>query len=475
MLAATDTTETSEPGRDRTPVSQWQPLAVLAAIPFVFLRIRLGPVSDPDTYWHLRAGQHLLRSWSFAGRDPYSAFTSRPWLLHEWIPELLTSWADAWFGLPGVAWLAFAGYLILFAMLVRASRERAGLLPSILAAFVGWIGAIGSLTPRPQIVTLIFIVVTVSAWHRTLRDGKPRWWLVPLSWIWASSHGMWFIGPLIGLFAILALLLDRRVDMAHAWRLAAIPASGVLIAALTPVGPALLTAPFSVSDYIAFVSEWGPPNIRDLFAQATFGMLVVIAVVWARKPPASWFDILTWCLALGWSLLYARTVAVGAVLVAPLFAQTLHVMLGRGIERRSRAEGFVLAGAIGSALLLAAVLSPKLAAQPGQMPTSLDDSLDALPAKTVVFDEYELGGWLMWRHPSLHPVVDPRTELFDIGYFKRYLAARQAEPGWPSFIDETRSGAAVVPISSALGQALKDVRGWTEVGRGDGYLLLKAP
>jgi hypothetical protein len=230
-----------------------------------------------------------------------------------------------------------------------------------------------------------------------------------------------------------------------------------------------------VSAYTGFVSEWGPPNIRDLFVQATFVMIVVIAIRWARDGAAGWGEILTWCLALGWTLLYARTVAVGAILLAPLFAQALQMALRRTAEERSRAEQMALSGGICLAMIVVVVVAPRFAKDPARMPIALDRSLESLPAGTVVFDEYQLGGWLMWRHPQLSVVVDPRTELYDIGYFKRYLAARQAEPGWPYFIDETRSGAAVVPISSALGQALKDVRGWTEVGRGDGYLLLKAP
>jgi hypothetical protein len=158
-----------------------------------------------------------------------------------------------------------------------------------------------------------------------------------------------------------------------------------------------------------------------------------------------------------------------------MFAQFLQAALRRSAEERYRAEQVVMSVTVCLALIATMIVAPRLARAPVQMPKALDGALEALPAGTVVFDEYQLGGWLMWRHPSLRPVVDPRTELYDLAYFKRYLAARQAEPGWQAFIDQTESRAALVPTSSALGQAVKDVRGWREIDRGDGYLLLEAP
>jgi hypothetical protein len=100
------------------------------------------------------------------------------------------------------------------------------------------------------------------------------------------------------------MVMDRRIEQRQAVKLAAIPALSLVVAAATPVGPRLLLVPVSVRDYTGFVSEWDPPNIRDPFVAATFIMVVVIAVRWAREGAATWSDILTWCLALGWTLLY---------------------------------------------------------------------------------------------------------------------------------------------------------------------------
>src|SRR5689334_14424059 len=66
---------------------RWLPLVLLALVPFVLLRLGLHPVGDPDTFWHLRAGDHLWGTWQFSGPDPFSRFSTRTWVLHEWLPE----------------------------------------------------------------------------------------------------------------------------------------------------------------------------------------------------------------------------------------------------------------------------------------------------------------------------------------------------------------------------------------------------
>ena len=38
-----------------------------------------------------------------------------------------------------------------------------------------------------------------------------RWWLVPLAWLWAMVHGMWPVGIIIGLVALVGIALDRAV------------------------------------------------------------------------------------------------------------------------------------------------------------------------------------------------------------------------------------------------------------------------
>src|SRR5262245_5027488 len=83
----------------------WAPGVVL-----LVAAVRLiEPIKDPDTFWHLKAGRLLLDTWQFTTTDPFSAASTEPWVFNQWLPQLLMTQVESWFGLPGVAWLVALG------------------------------------------------------------------------------------------------------------------------------------------------------------------------------------------------------------------------------------------------------------------------------------------------------------------------------------------------------------------------------
>src|SRR5665647_2100555 len=171
--------------------------------------------------------------------------------------------------------------LALISALIWAARQAADTVPAIMAALAGLIGTGGSLSERPQLVSFVLLAVTVGAWWKTAGDLRPRWWLAPMTFLWASSHGLWGVGVLMGLAVITGLALDRRLDGRTALRLLAVPALSVVAAALTPIGPRLLLTPFEVSSNAAqFVQEWQPTDPRDLFAAVSLVMIAVALLAW---------------------------------------------------------------------------------------------------------------------------------------------------------------------------------------------------
>ncbi len=93
------------------------------------------------------------------------------------------------------------------------------------------IAAGASLSARPQVVSLILFTVTVAAWERSSRTGVPPWWLIPLTWVWATAHGLWTAGVLVGFVIWLGLVLDRRHEVRTSVRFLAVPVLSVLAAA----------------------------------------------------------------------------------------------------------------------------------------------------------------------------------------------------------------------------------------------------
>ena len=450
-------------------------LAVFTVATTVKFGIRA--VSDPDTWWHLKTGAYLLSHWRFSGPDPWVPFSSKPFVLTQWLPEVVAQKGYQIFGLPAVAWLRCAAMLALISALVWTARQAADAVPAMIAALAGLIGAGGSLSERPQLVSFVLLAITVGAWWKTAGDLRPRWWLVPLAFLWACSHGLWGIGALVGLAVIAGLALDRRLDRRTALRLLAIPALSVLAAAVTPVGPRLLLTPFQVSSSVAeFVQEWQPTDARNLFAAVTLAMIALAVLPWvrgtARRP---WWQIALAATAVVATLAMFRTVPLGSVIATPLLAAALQEQRGQPVTPLTRREGTAWISLVAAAAIIAVPITGAVAQRPSGWPEGLSRQLAAIPARTVVLNDFTAGGWLLWSEPHLTPVIDLRSEIYSKEYIRQYQRTKDVRAGWQTFLDRTRPGYALLRVNAPLAIALEEKLGWTTIGRDANYVLLKAP
>lgn len=447
-----------------------------ASVLFVVTVVALRPVNDPDTFWHLATGDWLRGVWQFSGPDPWSPMSTRTWTLHEWLPELALSVVHQFFGLVGVAWLLPLGVAGVTVAVLFACRERASLLVSAFILILAIVAMSGSLSLRPQLVTFALTAVTITAWNRSSNDGRPRWWLIPMTWLWACSHGMWFIGILIGVVTLAGLLLDRTWDRRRWTRLAMVPLASGIAAALTPAGPGLLLAPLEVGAYTKYVSEWAPPSLADFQFVVLLLLGAMPIVVWLRQGErVSWASVLTLGLGVGLGLMYARTISLSAVVIAPMAAAAVQQLVPQGIEPRAKTEWGIQFVSTIAALALAAGLAPSRAATPGRVPLALNTYLNAIPAGTVVCNEYVLGGWIIWAHPNLRPTIDGRTEIYSVSHVAAYVDFVRAAPGWESYVQRARCTYALLPEDAPVVEALTQRSAWSVVSTDSGRSLLRAP
>jgi hypothetical protein len=367
--------------------------------------------------------------------------------------------------------------LALISALVWAARQAADTVPAIMAALAGLIGTGGSLSERPQLVSFVLLAVTVGAWWKTAHDLKPRWWLAPMTFLWACSHGLWGVGVIVGLAVIAGLALDRRLDRRTALRLLAVPALSVAAAALTPVGPRLLLTPFQVSSNAAqLVEEWQPTNPRDLFAAVTLGMIALALLPWIRGRTARpWWQIALAATAVVSTLAMFRTVPVGSIIAAPLLASALQEQRGHAAGPLSRRGTMAWFALVVAASIVAAPIASAVAQRPSGWPEALRPQLSAIPARTVVLNDFTAGGWLLWAEPQLTPVIDLRSEIYSMEYIRDYQRAAAVRAGWQDFLNRTKPGYALLRTTTPLTAALQEELRWTIVGKDAGYVLLKAP
>jgi hypothetical protein len=438
--------------------------------------IGLRPVSDLSPWLHLRIGQMLIEGIRFGTPDPLSSFTSRPYLPSEWLPAILGNRVFALMGLPGIVWMRYVGVLAVLTAVLWVTRHIADEVPALSCALGALAGASLGLTERPQLLGFVFLAVAIGAWWRSAEDLRPRWWLIPMTWFWASSHGLWIVGAGVGACILVGLAIDRRLTRHTAAQLGSLWLASLGVAGLTPLGPQLLALPFQVSGNVrAFVGEWQPTQATNPIAMITLAMIGCVLLLWIRSvsAPPAWQIALAALAGLS-TLAMTRTIAVGALLAAPLLAHALQSHRGEPVTLPSRR---VATTWFATMLCLAALAIP-VAMAVGQttdtVPAKLTSQLKALPPGTVVLDYGDLSGWLMWIAPQCRPVIDLRSEVYDAGYHIRYARAMQVLPGWDRFVQTSAASYALVQNDSAIAEALRSREGWTEVGVDNGYVLLRA-
>ena len=84
----------------------WLPALTLLGVLVVAVTRAARPLTNPDTYFHLRFGAEFLAGWSLRDPGSVSSSATRDWLPTQWLPQVLMAAIEDRTGLPGVAWLS---------------------------------------------------------------------------------------------------------------------------------------------------------------------------------------------------------------------------------------------------------------------------------------------------------------------------------------------------------------------------------
>jgi hypothetical protein len=303
-----------------------------------------------------------------------------------------------------------------------------------------------------------------------------------MTWLWSLVHGLWILGVGYGVLFVVAAAIARRTPPRALLRLSLVPVLSFAVVALNPAGLGVIEAPFTIPGYGKWVAEWGHTEpVGSLAALVLEAMILVTLGLWLmnrRRIPVS--RVLLLLTAVVWTYYAYRTVAVAAVVMGPLLAEAIEGAVAsiRGEERpvapvRRHERRLLLTCALATLAVLALVV-PQTSMQPKYVPTTLDPVLDRLPAGTVVFNTYGIGGWVTWRHPDLHPVIDGLATPYSTQYFAAFHAALDGKPGWRRFVRSTGATATYMADVFRL-PGLLQRHGWVPMAKSEGYVVLVRP
>jgi hypothetical protein len=467
----------TDPGdvRRRPPVRTVLPVVLMAGVYLAVARLASFPLSNYDTYFHLRFGHEFLTGhWSLRHPGSVSTFATADWVPTQWLPQVVMAQTEQWFGLAGVAWLCGLLFLSLAMTVYWACRREAEPLVAVLLAFLTLVACTPGMSMRPQQVSYILVTVTTAAWLQARRTGRAPWLLVPVTWAWTMCHGMWPVGIVIGLAAVAGLALDRRHPRSTLLRMLAVPVLSAVASLLTPVGPRLFPAVLQVNSRGKYFYEWGSPDFTEFYAVVLLAILALaIGPRLRRGERAPWFDLVLVGLAALWAVYSLRTVPVSACMAAPLAAAALQPSLGARPKVRRPERVLVVAGYV-VALAGLALVVPHSADQPRETPSWVDPALGDLPPGTVVLDDSAFGGYLMWRFPQLDVVMSGYGDIYTDDELERNADIDAVRGRWVELVKETHADYAILPPGSALAYNLRQVEHW-RVEQVGGDLELLAP
>lgn len=413
-------------------------LALLACVA-AFAGPALSPVSDPDIWWHLKAGSEILSGGPFPFRDTWSctAFGSA-WVNHEWLAEVFLALARLAAGDAGVVLLSALVLAVTAGLLFRAARLEG--LSSGAAAFLICLGALAMsdrLIPRPQIFTFLCLALLLER-MAAARRGGPLWVFPLIQLFWTNLHG-----PLLGLaFGPLLILggalpeagWKKRISLVSLLALASI-AHPQGVRPLTDALPGL----FGGGLYQETIREWlpllhplerGTPQAPAAFLVMGIGLLGAVVGMLSPKARRSFGYSLLLLLAALAPLAATRHRDLISVALAPSLAFVIPSIPRRWSWAGARFVFLALAVAsvgVSEAGLLhyRAAWPPRVGLPEDDFPKAGAEFLNREAIGSRMFNSYDYGGYLVDKlRKKRLDFIDGRYFVFGEAVYRDYLEAR---------------------------------------------------
>lgn len=461
------------------------------------------PLIDGDVWWHIRAGEEVLRTGSVPRIDTWSITgAGRDWTSQDWLANVILAIGESagpW-GYTALSFLFGALTLAAFWIQWRAIAMRQpdiGWASRVVWLSIGLTLAGPVMGVRVQVLDLLMATIVVWICWRYLTDPRRRWLvgLPVVAAVWANLHAGWpllfLLGGAVLVGETIDRLLKRRLDGPPPLAWARLMDLGIALVvsaaalALNPNGLELYTYPFETVGITAlnrYVLEWFPASFDTLFGWLLLGFVVVAVLptlLFGRERLRSADALIVVGLSfMAWQairfLLIAGPIgaAVTAAVLSPVISRTpfgrrLSPMLTRLARPRTGALGAVNAGLI--VLLVTVGLGVAFARV---SPTAQARAIaEGLPADAVrwmnendpgdrIFNRYEWGGYIGQHRPQEPIFMDGRADVYGDELLRMYVSVIGLEADPQEVLDRYRIDHAILPPDWKLAAWFDDSARW---------------
>lgn len=438
-------------------------------------------IGDNSTFLHLRTGRLILESGSIPSRDPYSwTAAGSPWTVQSWLPDVTYAWA---WRTGGYHLLVFEQALLMLVLAVLVARLAVTGDPLRTAAAAGLALGVGApvWSPRPLLFGLIAMAVLILVVERQ----RSPLWLLPVAWIWVSSHGSFPLGLAWLTLVVGGSALDLRSRSAvwiEAGRYWTVFGGGLVLAAVNPVGPRLLGFALAVGDkreVFERVVEWRSPDFHrpaDLFAL----VFMVVALGALLRSSIVWRDVLPVLAFTGASLVAARNLPMLALVLAPALGRALAP--GDGLRRIRLPDSTIIERGLLAAVLALLALATSLVFSRDPLdlrgyPVAEVRDLDArgwLRDGHLAHDDVT-GGYLILRYgPDARVFYDDRFDMYPLAHSRDVIRLNDGHPEALAILKRLEVETVLWPRGSPLEAILEASPQWQRHRRSDEWVVFRA-
>jgi hypothetical protein len=438
---------------------------------------------DPDTWWHMKYGDMILKTGHWPTVDTWS-FTAHgmPGVAYEWGGEVLIALAYRMGGLRGMDLLLIilTSIIVLLVYYFAWLRCRDAY-AAFFAAFLMLPLLALVFTLRPQLLGYIFLIATLILLER-FRHGEQRiLWALPLVFLlWVNIHGTFILGFMVlGLYWLSGLmgfswggLYAVRWQQAQRLQLELVGLLSVVVLPLTPYGTRPAAVPFEAvfSQPLIFsdIVEWQP--IDTHFWQAKLLLVLIFAFILAQLAFRSRYrleEFAFFLLIVYSTFVHFRLAIVFAIVFAPLVASIISRWMptyDERIDKRAVNAGLMLAMLVGMVCYLPseATLQSGIAKD---YPVQAVRYLERHPIPGRMFNDYAYGGYLVWAMaPETKVFIDGRGNIYEpAGLFSAYADVVELKPEAFAALQSYRINYCLIPRNGALATLLAASSDWKEV------------
>lgn len=427
-------------------------------------------VNDPDLGWHLRSGQWILQHHSVPRTDPFSYGADRPWVAYSWLFGVLIFKLYQWLGLSGAALFeVLIRTAVAFAIFDLARRLGASFWRSAALTVVAVYPMFRIFGPRPGMFSILFLVLEFSALVAARRNPATLWLLPPLLALWANLHVQFAYGlAILGLFAAEPLVnaavryhSEPSIELRGKapWL---VLGAGALAVLTNPYGWRVYATVFQYmgqTKSFGSIIELQAMDFRHLenFAALLLGLGAAYALGWRRN----FRPVNIALLLLSAALAFRAVKDVWFLAVTALFilAQAPRPQPPRPVLRLLR-HRIAVPVCIFALLLFVARregLSNDLLQTivDGRFPESAARYVEQHNLPGPLFNDFNWGGFLIWRLPQYAVSIDGRTNVYGDERIGHYMDVWRGKPGWDSDPDLALANLVIAPKEFPLATLLR--------------------